>query len=312
MRSRRLLVPALSLFAAGALVSAGLAAPALARTGRSATHPARLVILAPRGHPQPKGKNRPQKGGKDLLYNGGSIQTAPTVYLVVWGSQWGTQAQLKDPSGELPLLESFFGDLGTSGDNWSTTTTQYCQGVAVGSTSCPKRSTFVGLLGGRYNVIYDVGSAAPNSPSTSALAAEAAKIAAKTSLSPNAQYVILTASGDDPSGFGTSYCAWHSSTTSSGAPISFTNLPYITDAGSACGANFNGLGEDAGITIVAGHEFAESATDPFPSSGWLDRSGEEIGDKCAWNAATADEPVGSGGSFAVQPLWSNSAGGCVQ
>ena len=59
---------------------------------------------------------------------------------------------------------------------------------------------------------------------------------------------------------------------------------------------------------------AESVTDPFPSTGWVDGSGSEIGDKCAWSSATADETFG-GSAFPVQPLWSNAdnsgAGGCV-
>jgi serine protease len=101
---------------------------------------------------------------------------------------------------------------------------------------------------------------------------------------------------------------------SSYGDIAWTNLPYITDAGANCGANFNGLGADAGITIVEGHEFAETETDQFPAGGWLDNGGQEIGDKCAWNAATSDQAFG-GSSFAVQPLWSNAAnggaGGCA-
>jgi hypothetical protein len=47
-------------------------------------------------------------------------------------------------------------------------------------------------------------------------------------------------------------------------------MPYITDAGASCGANFNGLGTNSGITIVGGHEFAETETDIFPNTGWLD------------------------------------------
>ena len=81
--------------------------------------------------------------------------------------------------------------------------------------------------------------------------------------------------------------------------------------GASCGANFNGLGNTAGVTIVAGHEMAETITDQFPNGGWLDRNGEENGDKCAWSSATAKEPMGTG-SFPVQPLWSNASSGCVQ
>jgi hypothetical protein len=96
-------------------------------------------------------------------------------------------------------------------------------------------------------------------------------------------------------------------------------MPYMTDAGASCGANFNGLGATAGITIVSGHEMAESITDPFPSSGWLDTSGEEIGDKCAWissgQGAAAKVTLSTGAMYPVQSLWSNAfnsdSGGCV-
>jgi serine protease len=172
------------------------------------------------------------------------------------------------------------------------------------------------MLGGFW---YDNGTSAPKRPSQSALASEAAKAAAhfkNTTVSSNAsvQYVVATAHGYNPSGFGTSYCAWHSSTSSSYGDIAYTNLPYITDAGASCGANFNNLGATAGITIVEGHEFAETITDQFPNGGWLDSSGAEIGDKCAWNAATSSLAFGNS-NYAVQPLWSNAAnsgsGGCV-
>jgi serine protease len=133
------------------------------------------------------------------------------------------------------------------------------------------------------------------------------------------QYVIATATGNNASGFGTRYCAWHSATSSSYGNIAYTNLPYITDAGASCGANFNGLGPNAGITIVGGHEMGETITDQFPSTGWLDSNGAENGDKCAWistgNQGAAADITLSTGTFAVQSLWSNAfnsnAGGCV-
>lgn len=263
-------------------------------------------------------------GSANLAYRGGTadglsvnvgVQVTPKVYLVFWGSQWTNN----DPSGEAAILQSFFNHVG--GSSWNGTVTQYCEGVASGTVFCNGAGTAAGnqsnMLGG---VWYDSGAAAPSKPSQSQLAAEAVNAAAhflQTTASDNAnvQYVIATAHGNNASGFGTQYCAWHSSTTSSAGDIAYTNLPYITDAGASCGANFNGLGPTAGITIVGGHEFAETETDPFPSSGWVDGSGQEIGDKCAWNSGTANESL-NGSSFPVQPLWSNlangTAGGCVQ
>jgi hypothetical protein len=45
----------------------------------------------------------------------------------------------------------------------------------------------------------------------------------------------------------------------------FTSLPYMTDAGSACGEDsVNGPnGTLDGVSIVEGHEMAESITDPL-------------------------------------------------
>lgn len=169
----------------------------------------------------------------------------------------------------------------------------------------------------------DNASLVPAVPTQAQLATEAIVAAShfgNTTVGSNAsvQYVIATATGNSANGFATQYCAGHSSTTSSFGHIAFTNLPYITDGGASCGANFNGLGPKAGITIVVGHEMAETITDQFPDSGWLDKRGAESADKCAWissdQGASASTTL-STGSFPVQSLWSNAfnngGGGCA-
>jgi len=135
------------------------------------------------------------------------------------------------------------------------------------------------------------------------------------------QYIISTATGNSSSGFGTQYCAWHTVTASSYGNIAFTNFPYITDAGASCGSNFVNAGTAGltdGITIVGGHEFAETESDQFPNGGWLDSNGKENADKCAWisSGQGASQNIAiSTGTFPVQSLWSNAynsnAGGCV-
>lgn len=257
----------------------------------------------------------------DLIYNGGTsgigVETAPKIYLVFWGSQWSS-----DPSGEATLLEQFFNGIG--GSPWLNSVTQYCQGVSSGTVYCSGSGQPAGNPGTIYaGYWYDNSSSAPTHPTQSQLAAEAVKAAShfgNTSSSSNTstQYVIATAHNNNASGFGSSYCAWHSYTGSSYGNVAYTNLPYITDAGSSCGANFNGLGSKAGITIVEGHELAETITDQYPSTGWLDSSGAENGDKCAWissgQGASANVSFSSG-TFPVQSLWSNAfnggSGGCV-
>jgi serine protease len=257
----------------------------------------------------------------NLSYHGGvggiGVETAPKVYLVLWGSQWSS-----DPSTELTTLQSFFQHAG--GSSWLNSVTQYCQGVSSGTITCGTSGKHAGNPPGIYGGLYqDNGSLAPSSPTQSQLAAEAVKAAGhfgNTTSSSNAsvQYVIATSHNNNSSGFGTQYCAWHSSTSSSVGTIAYTNLPYITDAGASCGANFNSLGAKAGITIVEGHEMAETATDQFPNGGWLDRNGAENGDKCAWISSgqgASANVVMNGATFPVQSLWSNAfnnnSGNCV-
>lgn len=260
----------------------------------------------------------------NLSYHGGTsgvgVQTKPKIYLVLWGSQWNGN----DPSGEAAILERFYSGVG--GSSWVDTVTQYCQGVASGTVFCKGAGSAAdaGNPTGVYVTVWaDNAGVAPSKPRQSQIAAEAVRAAQHfgnaATANLNAQYVIATSTGHSSSGFKSSYCAYHSWTSNaSTGSVSYTNLPYITDAGANCGANFNGLGADAGITIVSGHEMAESITDPFPNGGWLDSGGQEIGDKCAWissgQGASANISL-STGTFAVQSLWSNAfggdAGGCV-
>jgi serine protease len=296
----------------GALVGVLVAAAALfAAAGRPATVTSMKLAKPSMMRVFKGGKPARPSRSNNLSYHGGvggiGVETAPQVYLVLWGTGWSS-----DPSGESGIVQSFLGKAG--GSSWLNSVTQYCQGIAIGSSTCGT----AGLAGNPNPILFGSwsdGSSAPTHPSQSDLASEAVRAAShfgNTTSSSNAsvQYVIATAHNNNASGFGTSYCAWHSSTSSSYGNIAYTNLPYITDAGASCGAGFNGLGPNAGITIVEGHEMAETITDQFPNGGWLDRSGEENGDKCAWTSGTSSQSL-NGISFPVQPLWSNASSSCV-
>jgi hypothetical protein len=246
-----------------------------------------------------------------VYYQGGQVQHHPHVYLLLWGPNWSS-----DPSqaATAQQLENFYGGLGVQPqDDWSTTTEQY-----NGSTGPPTFDSPV-YMGATQDV-----TSPPHGVSQDQLAAEADVFAAKQGITdlPDAQIVIATQSGTCPAGFaapscggGGYYCAWHSN---SNEP--YTNLPYMLDAGDKCGENFvNPNGAFDGFSIVGGHEYAETITDPYPSSGWVDpqdQGGGEIADKCAWSSQSSDVSL-STGKFAMQPLWSNSAyaenpgNGCV-
>jgi serine protease len=165
-------------------------------------------------------------------------------------------------------------------------------------------------------------SSVPTSPTQSQIATEAGNLAGHFGgVNPTADYMVFTPTGHSESGFGTQWCAYHSSS----GGLSYAYMPYQPDAGASCGMNFVNAGNNSfgngyfdGFSIVGGHEYAETVTDPFPNSGWLDSRGAENGDKCAWisSGQGAASNIGLGGkSFAVQSLWSNAfnsgSGGCV-
>jgi serine protease len=239
----------------------------------------------------------------------GVVTPTPAVYLVFWGSQWSN-----DPAGAAGALQNLFGNLYGSHDTWGTILDEYCEGMPVGTVTCAPGATYVQhpsapLL---QKVWLDNGSPAPSKASASQIAAEAVSAAAhfgNTTQLPNlnAQYVIASPSGTHPDGFPHGFCAWHSSTSSKYGNIAYTNLPYVPDLGAGACTTIAPARLLDGYESTETHEYAETVTDPFPSSGWL-KGGAEIGDLCE----NQDAYLTLGGvTFDVQGLWSNAADGCV-
>lgn len=286
-------------------------------------------------------------GGIDGI---GVTSGKPKVYLVFYGSQWGTQGSdgggnltfTGDPSNGAPYLQKLMKGLGTGGEQWSGVMTQYCDGptVATGATSCPAGAPHVGYptSGAFSGVWYDNSVASPSQANGNQLGSEAVKAAAhfgNTTAASNryAQYVILSPTGTHPDGFNTptgQFCAWHDyngDASLSGGPVSspygdiaFTNMPYAMDMGTSCGQNFvNANGPLDGYSIVEGHEYAETITDQNPAGGWTNSqvtstyNGQENGDECAWlsSGQGASANVTTGtGTFAMQSTWSNDTNRC--
>jgi len=285
---------------------------------------------------------------KCVAYGGGISGVGVTtgkeqVYLVFWGTQWGTAGTnsngyttfSNDKSSMAVLLQEFYKGLGTGGELWSGVATQYCQGVATGAKRCPTSAAHVayptgGALAGVWE---DTGGASPAQSTGHQLAVEAEKAATHfgnttTASNRNVQYVVISPTGTNPDNYiNNGFCAWHDYTGdstldggggASGPLTAFTNLPYITDAGQNCGAGIvDGKATD-GITIVEGHEYAETITDQFPAGGWVASNGMEVGDSCAWvttGGGRMQDITLTTGTFAVQGVWSNLAnkgkGGCA-
>lgn len=262
----------------------------------------------------------------NLSSHGGAVETAPVIYLSYWGPEWKAGFQTcASPSNCYTSLqaanyvESFFGAVG--GSSWINSTTQYCQGVATGTTTCPLTAAHITNPTGQLKLPWNDLTPVPSSPTQADIANAALRAQAHFGYSANATYFVLTPTGKSMPGFKRSWCAWHSSTSSSYGTVAYAYLPYQPDGGSSCGVNFINATNNAfgngyfdGFSVVGGHEYAEAETDPAPNSGWVNGSGSENGDLCAWNPSSANITLGSN-NFAVQPLWSNAfnsgAGGCV-
>jgi hypothetical protein len=290
----------------------------------------------------------PALNSSALSYGGGidgiGVTTgAEKVYLVFYGSQWGTQSTNAqgnvtlsgDPSGVAPYLQSLFKGLGTGNELWSGVMTQYCQGVSAGTQTCPAGNTqHVGYPAGGAlaGVWVDESAASPSAASGHQLGVEAVAAASHfgnttAALNRNAQYDIISPHGTNPDHYQTGgFCAWHDyngdTTLSGGAvgssvgDVSFTNMPYAVDVGASCGMNFINAGSAGtldGMSIVNGHEYAETITDQNPAGGWTNpSSGEENGDLCAWSqgpGAPAANLSLTTGTFAMQSTWGNDGAG---
>jgi serine protease len=291
----------------------------------------------------------PAAGSGPLHYGGGvhgiGVTTgAPKVYLVFYGSQWGSTGTdgngnttfSGDTVGMAPRLQQLFKGIGTNNELYSGVMTQYCEGVASGATTCPAGSAHVGYpTGGALAGVWaDTGTASPSSANGHQLGVVAVAAASHfgnttAASNRNAQYVIVSPHGTTPDGFNTpggGFCAWHDwngdttltggAVTSTVGDIAFTNMPYVTDAGTSCGqgsVNSGSAGTLDGVTIVEGHEYSETITDQNPAGGWTDTTGYENADKCAWVSTGPGASANfafSTGTFAMQTTWSNDVNGC--
>ena len=329
----RKVIRSVQLFAACGVLSAGLVAAAQIPSASAAATNSRhhSSQARPVAHPIPPGitfhavkhakhgapsitgprdkRSIARRGSGNMLYNGGAVQNAPTVYILFWGSWWSSTCASQQGNGgsDEGYLYDYFHALSGPDDGWSAIMSQY--GDQFGDTP-----TFPRAIWGGWAVDCND---PPQTASFSQLASEAAGYAqflagGGTTIDGNTQIIVVSPSGTNPGGgFGNQYCAWHSWTAYSGGnDFSFTNLPYLPDQGSNCGANTVQNGFD-GWSIVGGHEYAESVTDPFLNA-WFDSSGTEgeIGDKCAWTNLFAENMGGA--AYAQQPLWDNNTASCQQ
>ena len=260
-----------------------------------------------------------------LTEEGGPVVALASVYLVYWGSYWHTTGGINAST----YLDNLFKGIGTS--SWARTLTQYC---ASGSPPLIGLNGVNELAGTATDLTGLTGN--PTNPQIQA---------ELQALAPTYQYgykypvglpipvIVLPPNHQakfDQVKTSCSYHNWMSYTrTGPGGGSETDYQPYMVadfgavwDLSKDCQAGLSGpLGA---LSIVAGHEWAEAVTDPFPTgtfpgTAWRApaQNGSEIGDMCQ---PVRVDPVGvqpyghtftltlPTGSFRMQELWSNEAG----
>lgn len=157
-----------------------------------------------------------------------------------------------------------------------------------------------------------------HSPTVSTIVSEVSKVLSAKGLSPDPNAVYLVYTSDFPHA---NFCAWHAAGTIGSTTVQVAYLPNPTGV-SGCDPgdlfpNANPYLEPTrSLADSTAHEFMESVTDPLPVTGWADKNGQEIGDKCNFVYDTSTPITLSNSSqWQIQEEWSNSAnggaGGCV-
>jgi len=254
-----------------------------------------------RGAPEPKlhyqrGENaaKPishQRNSSPLLtYRGGSVLSSSNTYVVFWGSSWNDANFAGD---KVSGVDRFFTGFGNS--SYARTSNEY----SGGGKQITSNSSYFGH-------VVDTSAAPSRAPSVSTIVSEACR-AASNQPDPNGVYFIYTSTKAGQ----VNYCAWHSwGNCSNGVPIQVAYIPNL-DGIAGCDPQDNSSGNSQGLSAIANvtaHELLEAITDPR-GSGWLDNSGAENGDKCAWSFPPADglSTFSDGSRWKLQMEWSNAA-----
>ena len=273
---------------------------------------------------QPHGQARPGGGGaSNLVYHtGGSVQTGTHhTYAIYWGTSFGGSYQT--------LINGYFqnvaADSGKS-TNVYYSDTQYYQTATGGTTYITYSEQFSGSwTDASLPASSDCSSTAGGSlcVSDAAIQQEVAKAITANNwpTGMGAEYFVFLSNGVSTCYSSTScafsqFCAYHSHyVTTSGATVLYANMPYTGHNLTACGSGQYPNGDSAADSTinVTSHEANETITDGLGNA-WYDRSGNENGDKCAWNFGT---PTGNynqtinGAHYYLQGEWSNAHSGCV-
>ena len=245
---------------------------------------------APAGADGPSG-GRALKGGpgatpSPLIDHGGKVLTASKTYAIWWGAQADFPS---DAQTGIPQLLGGFG-----GSSYLAIATQYMRGATATSS-----------YGGSF---VDPSAPPTHAPNVSTIVDEVAKLIG----TPDTNGIYFVYTSNMPK---LNYCAWHAAGTAAGVTFQVAYMPNTAGvAGCDPGDLYNANTLSEGTRSLAdstAHEFMEATTDPVPLSGWADKNGQEIGDKCNFVYSGA-VTLSNKSKWQLQEEWSNAVNGCQQ
>jgi hypothetical protein len=269
----------------------------------------------------------PAQASHPLVYRGGSVMLTNSVHALYW-LPGGSSVSSRYVS----LLDRYLADVAHDSKKHTNvygTDTQYYEQDGAGAKHSIAYSVAVG---GSYvdTTPFPAGKCPDTSPDVcltdSQLKSELSKVIRSRhwhSGYANAFFVVLPRHVDicidsdacTYSGSG-GFCAYHSYYGS--GPTIYGVIPYATWLGCSSGQRPNG--DDADDTLNGlSHEHNEMITDPT-QAGWIDDTGYENGDKCAWtfgrslggsSGARYNQTI-DGNHYELQEEWSNSGLHCLQ
>jgi hypothetical protein len=253
-------------------------------------------------HIRQASKTSSTSGPLPLVDRGGDVLAHSNTY-AIW---WGPQASF--PSDEMDGVHAVLGGFG--GSSYLATANQYMRAPATSpTTSYLATSVYSGAAADKF-----IASAPPKAaPKASTLGAEVCSLYG----TPDANGIYFFFTSNYPN---INYCAWHDKATCNGVTFQVAYMPNMANVSGCSPLPVKNLHcndySEATQSLLDGmaHEFMEATTDPHIDA-WLDKSGQEVGDKCNFvYGSCVSLPSGDGGttSWQLQEEWSNATGGCVQ
>jgi hypothetical protein len=263
-------------------------------------------------------------GTSNLINHGGPVMHTNTSYAIYWVPSGYTVS-----SNYESLINRYFQDVATASGS---TSNVYYSDTQYGDSS--GAVTYASTFGGSYvdTTPFPLSNCV-DAPTTvcltdAQLQAEITKDIKAAGWTPSSSklFFLFTAKGvgtctdvtSSQCAF-TTYCAYHSWIGSGASATLYANMPYADTLSNTCDSGQHPNNDDADATLnVTSHEHNEAITDQ-QGNAWYDASGNENGDKCAWNFGTSTgststgqyNQVINGHDYYLQQEWSNHSSGCV-